>query len=150
MVFVRFSLFVPQANPHFWTYRTTHDVTSASTLSPFRHPPPFQRHISLAEHCLPWRCCPPYRARVCVVPKYWSFPSIIWRIFHSDTFPHIIKSLFLISENNAVHQVSRLVIPGNAGYPGYWCIKTHGIESFMIQRLCNDYPRPADGETVNV
>jgi hypothetical protein len=30
----------------------------------------------------------------------------------------IMKFLFPISENNAVHQVSRLVIPGNAGYPG--------------------------------
>ena len=30
----------------------------------------------------------------------------------------IMKFLFLISENNAVHQVSQLVIPGNAGYPG--------------------------------
>ena len=30
----------------------------------------------------------------------------------------IMTFLFLISENNAVHQVSRLVIPGNAGYHG--------------------------------
>ena len=30
----------------------------------------------------------------------------------------IMKFLFLISENNAVHQVSRLVIPGKAGYLG--------------------------------
>jgi len=30
----------------------------------------------------------------------------------------IMKFLSLISENNAVHQVSRLVIPGNAGYHG--------------------------------
>jgi len=30
----------------------------------------------------------------------------------------IMMFLFLISENNVVHQVSRLVIPGNAGHPG--------------------------------
>ena len=64
----------------------------------------------------------PLSCTVCVVPKYWKFPSVIWLIFHSDTFPHIIfhsdtfphiifhsdtfphiiKSLVLISENNAV------------------------------------------------
>jgi hypothetical protein len=47
-----------------------------------------------------------------------AFRPFTWRIFHSDTFPQIMESLFLISENNAVHQVSRLVIPGNAVYPG--------------------------------
>ena len=31
---------------------------------------------------------------------------------------NIITYIFLILENIAVHQVSRLVIPGNAGYPG--------------------------------
>jgi hypothetical protein len=29
----------------------------------------------------------------------------------------IMKFLFLISDNNAIHQISRLVIPGNARYP---------------------------------
>ena len=49
-IFVRFSLFAPHTNPHFRTDRTTHDVTSASTFCHlFRLPPPFQRHISLAE-----------------------------------------------------------------------------------------------------
>jgi len=48
-IFVRFSLFAPHTNPHFWTDRTTHDVTSASTFCHlFRLLPPFQRHISLA------------------------------------------------------------------------------------------------------
>jgi len=36
------------------------------------------------------------------------------RIFHSDTFPPIMQSIFLISKNITVHRVSRLVIPGNA------------------------------------
>jgi hypothetical protein len=61
--------FVPHTNPHFWTDRTTHDVTSASTLSHLlRLPPSFQRHISLAEwlHKL---ASPHSHVRVCVVNK---------------------------------------------------------------------------------
>jgi len=50
MDFFRFPLFAPHTNPHFWTDRTTHDVTSASTFCHLlRLPPPFQRHIFLSE-----------------------------------------------------------------------------------------------------
>jgi len=64
-IFVRFPLFVPHTNPHFWTDRTTLDVTSASTLCHLRLPPPFQRHISFAK----WlhRLASPHgHVRVCV------------------------------------------------------------------------------------
>jgi len=74
-------------------------------------------------------------SRVCAQPPR----GYIFRIFRSSLLQHILshtsvisptptsahactvtimKFLFLISENNAVRQVSRLVIPGNAGYPG--------------------------------
>jgi len=81
------------------------------------------------------------RSRVCVFTAAWlHIPDIsFFAIYmgpssvtfstrfvvsaHSPTSVHafivtIMKFLFLIPENNAVHRVSRLVIPGNAGYPG--------------------------------
>jgi hypothetical protein len=74
-------------------------------------------------------------SRVCAQPPrgyiFQTFPSSLLQHIPSHTsvlsptptFAHactvtIMKFLFLISENNAVHQVSRLVIPGSAGYPG--------------------------------
>jgi len=60
------------------------------------------------------------RARVCVIRKYWSLLSVTWRLFHSDTFPQSLLSLFLISENNTIHRVSRLVIPGTPASIRYW------------------------------
>jgi len=52
-----------------------------------------------------------------------TFPSSLLQHIPSHTSAHafsvtIMTFLFLISENNAVPQVSRLVIPGNAGHPG--------------------------------
>jgi len=89
--------------------------TTMTFLEQHNYPVPF---VSRTRHCILWRCCPPYRAHVCVVPKYCGLSSGTSRIFHSDTFPPIIQSLFLISENITVYRGSRLVIPGNAGYPG--------------------------------
>jgi len=51
------------------------------------------------------------------IPSHTSVLSPTPTSAHAFTVT-IMKFLFLISENNAVHQVSRLVIPGNAGYPG--------------------------------
>jgi hypothetical protein len=51
------------------------------------------------------------------IPSHTSVLSPAPTSAHACTVT-IMKFLFLISENNAVHQVSRLVIPGNAGYPG--------------------------------
>ena len=134
----------------------------------FRLPPPFQRHISLAEwlhrlasqhsyvrvcvantrvHMRPssgrFSTCfvLSARSRVCVFTAAWlHIPDIsFFAIYmgpssvtfstrfvvsaHSPTSAHafivtIMKFLLLTPENNAVHRVSRLVIPGNAGYPG--------------------------------
>ena len=71
---------------------------------------------------------------VCSTPAWLQLPDISIFAIATHSFSHICtlsnthfcsclhchyyKFLFLISENNAVLQVSRLVIPGNAGYPG--------------------------------
>jgi len=51
------------------------------------------------------------------IPSHTSVLSPTPTSAHAFTVT-IMKFLFLISDNNAVHQVSQLVIPGNAGYPG--------------------------------
>ena len=197
----RFSSFVPHTNPHFWTDRTTHDVTSASTFCHL-----FPPSSTLPATYFPCRVtaqtCQPTQSRACLHSQHaCSHETVFWKILHmfrplcpiacvftatwlripdisffaidmgpssvtfstrvgvsahsrvcaqpprcyifwtfrSSLLQHILshtsvlsstptsahactvtvmKFLFFISENNAVHQVSRLVIPGNAGYPG--------------------------------
>jgi hypothetical protein len=54
---------------------------------------------------------------------------------HASTVS-ITKFLLLISDNNAVHRVSRLVIPGNAGYPGLYKIN-HKQKSYSHSTKTN-------------
>jgi len=95
----------------------------------------FAIHMGPSSVTFSTRFVVPAHSRVCAQPPRGS----IFRTFRSSLLQHIpshtsalsptptsahaftvtiMKFLFLISENNAVRQVLRLVIPGNAGYPG--------------------------------